>query len=1363
MEALEFSSSASCIPSSGDQDSSLNHSGVHRPDLIPKLEDGLNIGVLANGGEEGSGLIPVTAEEQAFEGSNGKKKRGRPPSGQPKMPQIRKVKDEEDVCFICFDGGNLVLCDRRACPKAYHPTCIKRNESFFRAKSKWNCGWHTCSSCQKKASHYMCLTCTYSLCKTCSKGADYVCIRENKGFCSLCMKTIMLIENKDQREMVQVDFDDKTSWEYLFKMYWLYTKDKLSLTLDELTKAKTPRKAAGNTAFKGKDLVTVSGNKNCRRPTLDAHYKCNDLDVNSTVINQQIKISHNIDSPAINTPSTDGGALVTGSAKWASKELLAFVAHIKNGETSVLSLHDVQILLQGYVQRNNLHDPIHKSQIICDTRLVKLFGKPRVGHFEMLKLLEFHFPLKDESLESVSLFNMYPTAVSEPERNGNSDYYFLTSGDKKRKNCLRGEGGSSTDLSEYAAIDVHNISLIYLRRRLLENLVHDIDKFHEKVVGSIVRTRFFNGDQKQDMYELVQVIGTCKISVPYKLGEKTVDVVLEVLNMDKKETVSIDAISNEEFSAEECGRLRESIKCGLVKHLTVGLIQEKAKALREVIVKYWLEIEVLRLNHLRDSANENGQENKLRDYVEKLEVLQSPEERKRILQEVPEVHVDSNLNPHNNSAEDAGELTENKKAKHLKTQDPVFNMNGRVAIPSRKADGGIHDACNKTFEDNISENNGKSTADDFNKVTPTSVSSQGLDKCSQDGENDVCGSSISERAVKVDSYCSAVGGCNSPAVISSGSFSGVVSENSVAGSSPLSHTSETENIWRYRDTIGEVQGPFCLTLLRKWITTGLLPSDMRVWSIYNEEVDSLLLSDVLKGQLSQKLSSRQSSLSLPSPEIQGGSISENGSTSTLTSTGLHSCKQSTISQNFSNTNKLVHGDEIFSRSSNLATSSFKCVDINKTNSPGWDSLKVNDNYSQQPQVLCSDSTPPMPESLKSGPDYRSWNSSTNQTTPETSYGNQSSNLGLPSEQCGVPPVLSDKWDLNSSLGSEAKSSPVSPMDNCKNDIPLKPCPILNDNVQGLEGKTAREGQSEALNFLVDELRIQNQSSKDEEVQGFQNKHSLSSSWSCNSNLVVGGATFTCPEPPMDHASAATLTCNNNQLVSDSMMPVIESDPSNWLEMFTEPIESVSDLLDQVEAMQSQGGLSLPESDMNCVDYLFEDSENDYFCPIGAGLRPAPDSGIHFEPIRAGGQSSSSVVEMKFNNNMPVKWQNEASGSNCQTRESSMITPTTTSNINWGPNEQQQGYMNPHNPMGGGGGWGWMSHANGNGNGNMNMMVREEIPSSSIMNNSRSSRPHDGFGSKNYFRSPTTTEGQRVCRFYENGQCKKGAFCEYLHP
>lgn len=58
-------------------------------------------------------------------GGGEKRKRGRPPKAQAKplsapakrppgkKMMIKEKEEEEDVCFICFDGGSLVLCDHR--------------------------------------------------------------------------------------------------------------------------------------------------------------------------------------------------------------------------------------------------------------------------------------------------------------------------------------------------------------------------------------------------------------------------------------------------------------------------------------------------------------------------------------------------------------------------------------------------------------------------------------------------------------------------------------------------------------------------------------------------------------------------------------------------------------------------------------------------------------------------------------------------------------------------------------------------------------------------------------------------------------------------------------------------------------------------------------------------------------------------------------------------------------------------------------------------------------------------------------------------------------------------------------------------
>ncbi|KAJ6906271.1 hypothetical protein NC652_023882 [Populus alba x Populus x berolinensis] len=50
----------------------------------------------------------------------------------------------------------------------------------------------------------------------------------------------------------------------------------------------------------------------------------------------------------------------------------------------------------------------------------------------------------------------------------------------------------------------------------------------------------------------------------------------------------------------------------------------------------------------------------LREYLERLQLLKTPEERQRILEGVPEIHADPNINPSHGSDEDEGE-TEDKR------------------------------------------------------------------------------------------------------------------------------------------------------------------------------------------------------------------------------------------------------------------------------------------------------------------------------------------------------------------------------------------------------------------------------------------------------------------------------------------------------------------------------------------------------------------------------------------------------------------------------------------------------------------------------------------------------------------------------
>ncbi|XP_047325211.1 zinc finger CCCH domain-containing protein 19-like isoform X2 [Impatiens glandulifera] len=751
----------------------------------------------------------------------------------------------EDVCFICFDGGELVLCDRRGCPKVYHPSCVNRDEAFFRAKGRWNCGWHLCSICEKNG-HYSCYTCTFSVCKVCTKDAVILCVRGNKGFCETCMKTVMLIENNEASDNKdKVDFDDKSSWEFLFKDYWTDLKEKLSITTDELALAKNPRR--GPDVSIGKEEANEENiDVNNGHSGSDSSEHLEDRKSKRRLSKRKSKRREKTEE--IGLPNTSEIAFV--SRGWASQELLEFVMHMKDGDNSVLSQFDVQALLLEYIKTNKLRDPRRKSQIICDARLENLFGKARVGHFEMLKLLESHFLIKDDTHIDDVQGTVVDTDVNQVERDENNDSP-IKGGSKEKKRRIRKKGydrGLQSNLNDYAAIDNHNINLIYLRRKLVEDVLEDVDKFHDTVVGTFVRIRIPGNNQKQDLYRLVQVIGTTKAPKPYKVGKRTTSFFLEVLNLDKTEVVGIDTISNQEFTEDECKRLRQSIKCGLINRLTVGDILHKATIMHVARVNDCLEAETQRLFHLRDRASEKGRKKELRECVEKLQFLRTPEERRRRLDEIPEIRTDPKMDPNYESEDDDSDKATTAQENYLRpgAGSGFSRNNGRETIsPGRGNLTNSGSGSKKSSYNNLEFSRSNSGKDFSNKIDDKSSVSKHLDESSsrnqvQDGGlhlGKMKPETKSETVVKSESFTSSAS--NPPKII------------------------ETEKSWLYKDPSGKTQGLFSVVQLRKWSNNGYFPTDLKVWRNKEGEETSILLTDALAGKFHQQSQSVEIPLSSP--------------------------------------------------------------------------------------------------------------------------------------------------------------------------------------------------------------------------------------------------------------------------------------------------------------------------------------------------------------------------------------------------------------------------------------------------------------------------------------------------------------------
>ncbi|XP_029961600.1 histone-lysine N-methyltransferase NSD3 isoform X2 [Salarias fasciatus] len=100
-------------------------------------------------------------------------------------PKKRKLRPEgkhthEYFCFRCGEGGELVMCDRKDCPKAYHLLCLNLTKPPY---GRWECPWHDCSVCGSPASS-LCDFCPRSFCQDHEAGALTASSLEDRPCCS---------------------------------------------------------------------------------------------------------------------------------------------------------------------------------------------------------------------------------------------------------------------------------------------------------------------------------------------------------------------------------------------------------------------------------------------------------------------------------------------------------------------------------------------------------------------------------------------------------------------------------------------------------------------------------------------------------------------------------------------------------------------------------------------------------------------------------------------------------------------------------------------------------------------------------------------------------------------------------------------------------------------------------------------------------------------------------------------------------------------------------------------------------------------------------------------------------------------------
>lgn len=208
----------------------------------------------------------------------------------------------------------------------------------------------------------------------------------------------------------------------------------------------------------------------------------------------------------------------------------------------------------------------------------------------------------------------------------------------------------------------------------------------------------------------------------------------------------------------------------------------------------------------------------LRECVEKLRLLDTPEEKARRINEVPEVHVDPHMAPNYESAEEQDYKKAGTKnylnCSYSVRMCFVYIVLLQICLLILYAvDWTINrkgsDLGRKGSKSNSVENHTQKCLDGSNH---TSVPTDDA------GHKSGAGSNINLNNTAVE-----------PAML------GVVSDDT-----------EPEKVWHYKDPKGIVQGPFTLSQLSNWVT--YFPSNLRIWLTFENEENSLLLSEVLQKQ-----------------------------------------------------------------------------------------------------------------------------------------------------------------------------------------------------------------------------------------------------------------------------------------------------------------------------------------------------------------------------------------------------------------------------------------------------------------------------------------------------------------------------------
>ncbi|KAL1204023.1 hypothetical protein V5N11_011865 [Cardamine amara subsp. amara] len=516
-------------------------------------------------------------------------------------------KECDDWCFVCKDGGELMLCDYKDCPKVYHERCIDKGIAKMDGDSLI-CMWHKCYLC-KKGAKLQCLCCSHAVCQGCVTHAEFIRVKGNKGLCNECQELVFALEEIREYDAAgdKIDLADRDTVECLFLEYWTIIKTQEDLTFDDVRAARSQKKDV-KSSYNGY-----------------AKFSLRDLHTSRKGIKME-----NDDDPEF-SPSDDEVEVVEGSKTlsktkgikfigWGSKPLIDFLTSIGEETKEALSQEYVESVIRKYIRRKNLYDQEKKKKINCDEQLHSIFRKKAVNINRIHNLLNAHFKENFDQWE-----DMRRLALGFGDND--SEQCKKQKTERSAEETLEKEVKPEMQATGLAMINADNIKHVYLRKSLIEEFLKQNESIGDKVVGCFVKVK--NHSMDSIAFQILQVTGI-------KTADNQSEGVLLYV-AGRESGVSITRLEDSDIKEEEITHLKEKVMNGLLRQPTVVEMEQKAKALHEEITTHWIKRQLSVLQRRISFTNEKGYRRELEEYLDQRELLEKPSEQERLLRQVPKI------------------------------------------------------------------------------------------------------------------------------------------------------------------------------------------------------------------------------------------------------------------------------------------------------------------------------------------------------------------------------------------------------------------------------------------------------------------------------------------------------------------------------------------------------------------------------------------------------------------------------------------------------------------------------------------------------------------------------------------------------